>query len=353
MEFNEAKLRITFPHRHGKCTIFLLGGENYDSIRGIYLDGYVLDEFADMHPDVRDKVLLPTLSDRLGWELIIGTPKGDNAFKRIYDFGRGHPGWFTKLMTVQDTDLIEKTEQEDLKASMTEEAWLQEYMCDFNAAPSNKYYQKYMMELKEKKQIAEVPHETNARVMTFWDLGFSDSCAIWFIQEVGREIRVINYMENHGLGLDHYVPEILKLSTSHGYVYGNHYIPHDGGSAEISTGRTRKEFMENMGLGSIIVLPKPKTVADGIHAVRTLLPRCFFDANNCKMGVEALMSYERKYDPKLKVYSEHPLHNWASHGADAFRIFGEAYEPGMGGNIPEAILNMKDESDHSYDPFKF
>jgi hypothetical protein len=350
VKFNEAKLRITYPHPHGLCTIFLLGGENYDSIRGIYLDGYVMDEFADMHPDVRDKVLLPTLSDRKGWEIIIGTPKGDNAFKRLYHHAQARPDrWFSMLARASDTGIIDDGELSMLRETMTEEAYRQEYECDFDAVPTNKYYQKYINKAREDGRICSVPYDPILRVHTYWDLGHADSCSIWFIQENGREIHVIEYLERHGVGLEEYVKEL----HSRPYVYGDHYLPHDGGHTEISTGKSRREFLEGMGLSNIRVLPRPKSVADGIHQVRMILPKCYFDVKKCGQGVEALSAYERKYDPVLKVYQDKPLHNWASHGADAFRTFAESYEPGFGSYAEGRLQYMKEESEHEYDIFSF
>lgn len=349
VKFNEAKLRITFPHPHGICTIFLLGGENYDSIRGIYLDGYVMDEFADMHPDVRDKVLLPTLSDREGWEIVIGTPKGDNEFKKLYYHARLNPDrWFFMLAKASETGILKQDELDMLKETMSEEAYMQEYECDFEAVPTSKYYQKYITKARTEGRICNVPVDPSVRVHTFWDLGHTDSTAIWFIQEVGREIHVIDYIEKHGVGLEEYVKEIFARD----YVYGDHYLPHDGGHTEITSGRSRREFLEGMGLGSIVVMPRPKSVADGIHQVRMVLPKCWFHEKTTSMGLEALTAYERKYDTKLKVYQDNPLHNWASHAADAFRTFAEAYEPGFGRFGDTMRESMPDEAEHEYNLFE-
>lgn len=346
IKFNEQKLRATFPHPRGICTIFLFGAENFDAMRGIYLDGYVLDEYADMHPDVRDKVLLPTLSDRHGWEMIIGTPKGENAFKELYDFALDNKDtWQVTLLNVNDTKIIPEEELRMLRGTMSDEAYRQEYLCDFNAAPSGKYYQRYIDDARREGRITNVPYDNSVPVVTYWDLGFNDSTAIWFMQEVGRELHIIDYIEEHGKGLEFYVDEINKKP----YNYLVHKLPHDAEQHELSTGRTRTDFLRDMGLDNIEVMERTSNVAEDIHATRQLLPKCWFDRVKCADGIKALAAYERKWDPKKKVYADKPLHNWASHGADGFRQLAVDYRPGVGsgrrnhaGNLPKQAVSDYD-----------
>jgi hypothetical protein len=355
VKFNEGKLRITFPHVHGICTIYLFGAENFNAMRGIYLDGYVLDEYADMHPDVRDKVLLPTISDRDGWEIIIGTPKGDNSFKRLYDIAVLDPDWFTLCKNITQTGLFPEKQIAMMKKTMTEEAWEQEYMCNWNAVPSGKYYETYIQEAAEEGRICSVPYDHHMGVFTFWDLGYGDSTGIWFIQEVGREIHVIDYIEEHGKGLEHYTRQI----HSKPYHYAGHILPWDAEHHELQTGKTRVEFLQNHGLRDIEVMPKTVSIADDIHCVRMVLPKCYFDQEKTAKGLDALRAYQRKYDAKTDTYSQNPLHNWASNGADAFRTFGVYYQPGFGmGRYgsrfdDQGVDILSEEADHDYDPHNF
>lgn len=345
VKFNEQKLRIRFPHPRGFCTIYLFGAENFDAMRGLYLDGYALDEYADMHPDVRDKVLLPTLSDRKGWEIIIGTPKGENAFKTIYDYALDNPDtWYTTLVSAETSGILPESELKMLKRTMSDEAFRQEYLCDFNAAPSGKYYQKYIDEAKREGRVTSVPYDSHVPVVTYWDLGFNDSTAIWFVQEVGREIHVIDYLEEHGKGLEWYVNAV----NSKGYRYSTHKLPHDAEHHELSTGRTRTEFLRECGLDDIEIMPRSKNVAEDVHAVRQMLPKCWFDRVNTEYGLKALASFERKWDSKLKVYSDNPLHNWASHGADGFRYFAVDYRPGFGSGRHNRINDLPRTAQSDY-----
>lgn len=350
IKFNEQKLRATFPHPRGKCTIYLFGAENFDAMRGIYLDGYVLDEYADMHPDVRDKVLLPTLSDRRGWEIIIGTPKGENAFKTLYDYAQDNRDvWYSGLMNVEQTKILPDDELKMLKATMSDEAYRQEYLCDFNAAPSGKYYQRYVDDARREGRITNVPYDNSLPVITYWDLGFNDSTAIWFIQEVGREVHVIDYLEEHGKGLEFYVDALYEKP----YKYAQHKLPHDAEHHELSTGRTRVDFLRDCGLEDIEVLPRSKNVAEDIHATRQFLPKCWFDREKCHYGLKALSAYERLWDSKKKVYADKPLHNWASHGADAFRQVAVDYRPGFGSGRMHTIANLPNTAISDYDILGF
>ena len=346
VKFNEQKLRASFPHPRGICKIYLFGAENFDAMRGLYFDGYALDEYADMHPDVRDKVLLPTISDRKGWEVIIGTPKGENAFKDIYDYALSNPDdWYTTLESAETTGIIGPDELKMLRATMSDEAFRQEFLCDFNAAPSGKYYQRYIDEARREGRITGVPYDSHVPVVTYWDLGFNDSTSIWFVQEVGREIHVIDYLEEHGKGLEWYVEQI----DAKPYRYSAHKLPHDAEHHELSTGRTRTEFLRECGLDDIEIMPRSKNVAEDIHAVRQILPKCWFDRVKCEQGIKALAAYERKFDAKLKVYSDKPLHNWASHAADGFRYFAMDYKPGFGSGRLNSINNLPRTADSTYD----
>lgn len=339
-KFNETKLRVTIPlsEEFGTATIFLFGAENFDAYRGMYLDGYVLDEYADMHPDVRDKVFLPMLSDREGWEVIIGTPKGEDAFKSLYDIAVDDTEeWFSLLVKASESGIIPEKELAALKKSMSKEAYAQEYECDWNAAPSGKYYQTYIDELRAKGQITKVPCDKTLPVMTFWDLGMSDSMVIWFIQEVGMSIAVIDYYEENGKGLEHYLEVIEEKAEKEGYRYGTIFLPHDASVRELTFGgKTRMDFFIENGYMDVVVCPRTPNVSEGIHAVRSLLPKCFFDKDKTHYGIKALANYQRKYDSKKQTYVETPQHDWASHGADGFRLFAENYVPGM-----SRIMGMK------------
>ena len=317
--FHEQELRadIPRPDREDNIRIMLLGAENPDSLRGIYLDGCVLDEYASMNPNIFGEVIRPALSDRKGWGIFVGTPAGANHFQEIYTKAKARPDWFTAIYKASETGIVDQDELDSARGEMSEEQYAQEFECSFTAALVGAYFGKQMELAEDEKRITSVPYDHNVPVATFWDLGVRDSTAIWFVQTVGKEIHLIDYVEESGQGLDHYV-KILKDKE---YIYSEHTLPHDGAARELGTGKSRQETLQRMGLRTWI-LPK-WSIPDRIHAARTILNRCWFDAEKCQKGVTALKNYERKYDSKRSVFQDKPLHNWASNGADSFCYLGQ------------------------------
>lgn len=308
---NESELRIDLPNS-GRVRLY--GSDNFDRMRGIYLDGVVLDEPADMDPRAWPEVIRPALSDRSGWAVFIGTPKGRNAFWEIYDHATRDDNWFALQLKASETGLIAEAELADARKSMSVDQYEQEFECSFQAAIVGSYYGRELNQAEADKRITNVPWEPRIEVNTAWDLGIGDSTAIWFIQRVGKEIRLIDYLENSGVGLDWYAKELDRRP----YKYGTHILPHDAEVKELGTGRSRLETLHSLGIQRTKIIAA-QSVADGINAVRSLLPTCWFDREKCERGLAALRSYRREYDDKLKAFKERPLHDWASHGADAFR----------------------------------
>ena len=181
------------------------------------------------------------------------------------------------------------------------------------------YYAKQFNNLYAKKQITKVPFETSSLVHTFWDLGVNDSTTIWFIQQVGREYRVINYYENHSEGLPFYADKLKELENDLGYRYGLHVAPHDIQVRELGTGLSRVEQARSLGI-KFETAPK-LAIIEGIEAVRAVLPLCWFDEGMCEKGVAHLQAYRKEWDDKYGVWKDRPSHDEASHGADGFRTF--------------------------------
>ena len=321
-EVNESELRVDLPNG---ARLRLYGADNYDRLRGIYLDGVVLDEFADMDPRAWSEVIRPALSDRKGWATFIGTPKGENTFFEIWQDAQDDPDWFSLMLKASDTGLIDKEELNAAKRAMTHEQYRQEYECSFQAAIVGAYYGKLMEDAEAAGRIGPIPVEGAVKVHTVWDLGIGDSTAIWFYQAVGKEVRVIDYYEASGVGLDHY----FKVLEDKDYLYGNHYLPHDVEVRELGTGRSRKETLNDLGIKVKVV--KKLSIEDGINAARKILPRCWFDKDKCSTGIKALRQYRTEFDEKRKVFRLRPLHDWSSHAADAFRYLAVSLEDSKSG----------------------
>lgn len=318
---SELTVYIPRPDKGDKIKFMLLGADNPDSLRGIYLDGTVLDEYAQCHPMIWGEIIRPALSDRKGWAIFIGTPKGENHFFKLYrdaqtlmNEGRN---WFAASFKASETGVLDDEELADARATMTEEEYEQEYECSFTAALIGSYYGKYIRELEKMGRIKDFDYEPSIPVRTYWDLGIRDSTAIWFFQQVGNETRVIDYYENSGVGIEHYIKVIQ--SKPYLYEYTGHGIPHDGAAKELGSGKSRQETMRDLGLLAHVI-PR-QSIADGIHAVRMLLQsNIWFHKTKTERGLECLKNYQKKWDAKNSVFLDTPLHNWASNGADAFRM---------------------------------
>lgn len=135
IDINEADLAVTF--KHNGATIRLFGGDNPDALRGVRLDGCVIDEVAQIRPEVWNNIIQPALSDRQGWAMFIGTVAGINLFSELFYRASSLPDWWAARYTVNDTDAIDKAEVQRLKRDMPESAYAREYLCDFTAAGDN------------------------------------------------------------------------------------------------------------------------------------------------------------------------------------------------------------------------
>lgn len=308
---NVAELRVDFMGRR----ISLYGADNPDSLRGIYLDGCVIDEVGDVSPSLFTDVIRPTLADRIGWSLFIGTPKGATFFKELRDRADNPKDktWGLLEFKASETKLLDQAELDSAKQEMGDSRYMQEFECSFDAPIVGSYYGELLQTLAKDNHIRQIHHDGLCQSYTAWDLGISDSTSIWVMQTLGGEIRLLDYYENHGQSLDHYV-EWLRDNN---YLDYEHILPHDVVVRELSTGKTRKEVLEEAGL-QITVAPK-LGIEDGIQAVRRMLPNCYFNEDSTKYGLECLRNYRRQYNDKLGVYLEKPLHDWSSHCADAFR----------------------------------
>tara|TARA_R110000744_G_scaffold45288_5_gene100635 strand:+ start:468 stop:1715 length:1248 start_codon:yes stop_codon:yes gene_type:complete len=313
---NEAELRIDYVNG---ARIRLYGADNVNRLRGIYHDGIILDEYADMNPNIWE-VVRPSLSDRAGWCVWIGTPRGHNDFYRVYEQAV-KDGWFHTTLKASKTLILDAKELESAEHDLTEDQYEQEYECSFEAAIQGAYYGEEMKEAEDEKRITYIHYEKDHEVHTSWDLGIGDSTAIWFIQMIGNEIRLIDYYEASGVGLDHYV-KILKDKP---YVYGTHVLPHDVEVKELGTGKSRLEVLKNLGIDPKVA--DKLSLEDGIQATRSILNRCWFDKVKCERGIEALKQYRRTFDDKNKAFKNRPLHDWTSHSADSFRYMAVGLKP--------------------------
>lgn len=336
VEYNESELRADLPNG---SRIRLYGADNPDRLRGLYLDGVILDEFADMRSSVWGEIVRPMLADRRGWAVFIGTPKGHNEFYAKWQEAANDPAWFKLRLRASESGLIAPEELVDASRGMTEDQYAQEFECSFEAAIAGSYYGKLLNELEQAGRLCDVPYDKSIPVYTAWDIGWSDDTAIWFFQVVKGEIHVIDYYAANGHGVDHYV----KVLNDRGYKYaqlGNKpflWLPHDAAAKTFASGgKSTQEQFYAQGYASRIV--PMLSVQDGIQAARMALPVTYFDKTKCFDGVEALKLYRREWDDDKKVFKDKPLHDWTSHAADAFRELAIAWREEFPRPAPKPLL---------------
>lgn len=314
-------------------SIFRIGGsDNPDSIRGGNTKLFVFSEWADQDPRTWD-VAEPILRENGGIAVFNTTPKGDNHARALLEYAKNNPLWYVSMLNATQTGVFTASELEAIKQDIVmrwaadgrseEEAiayFEQEYMCSFESPVVGSYYGAALRKAEQSGRVGKVPYEATLPVHTAWDLGMDDSMTIWFYQTVGPEIRIIDYYENSGEGIEFYV----KVLQDRKYIYGKHYGPHDIQVRELGTGKSRWEVAKTLGV-------RFETVAnigvdEGINAARSIFAHCYFDAVKCNRGIQCLKNYKKAWNEKLKVFSNTPLHNWASHGADGFRILAVGYK---------------------------
>jgi len=311
VSYNETELRCDLPN---DARVRLFGADNPDALRGIYLDGVVLDEFGLMQGRTWTEVIRPLLTDRRGWALFIGTPNGKNSFWDVRNHAEREEGWYLGTFPASVTGIIPADELADAARSMSADEYAQEFGCSFEASVRGAIYAGELAAARAEARIGRVPYDPVLPVHTAWDLGIGDATAIWFAQQLGAEVRLIDYYEASGEGLQHYAAVLDRR----GYKYGRHLGPHDIAVRELGSGRSRIEIAAGLGLNFEVV--KGLRLEDGINAARMLLPRCWFDAVKCAAGLEAIQNYRWDFNARLDEFKASPVHDWASHGADAFRM---------------------------------
>jgi hypothetical protein len=316
---NESELSLELPNR---AVIRLYGAENGERLRGIGLDGCVLDEYADFPPHLWGEVILPTLADRAGWSTFIGTAHGRmNDFYRKHQEAKDSPDWFYAVMKASETGLIPADELVLQRAQMTSDQFEQEYECSFAAAIKGAIYADELNAARTSGRIGAVPYVPSLPVHTFWDLGVGDSTAIGFAQQVGAQVHAIDYYEASGEGLQHYA----KVLQDRGYVYGKHYAPHDIQVRELGAGG-RSRFDTAAALGIRFQMAPNASLEDGIHSARMLLPRMWFDETKCMRWLDCLANYRWAENKALNELKSTPVHDFASHAADMTRYLAVSLE---------------------------
>lgn len=334
VEMRESDLEVRLPNG---AWITLYGSDNPDALRGIYLDGVVIDEFGDCRPTLWAEVILPTLADREGWAVVMGTPKGMNQFHTFHELSKVDDRWFTLTLKASESGLIKQDELDRMRSIMSEAQYAQELECSFSAPVLGTYYAGIIEKLEKNNQITDnsPKWDNNFPVNVATDLGFTDSSAYWFWQLKPDGIAVIDHYEAQSQPLQHY----FDMLDDKPYQYDTIWLPHDARAKTLQTGRsTAEQFVKHFKDTDVTLDITPQLkIQHGIDAARLVMSRCYFNRTTCNDGIESLRAYRRKYNELSKSFTDKPLHDWASDSADAFRYMALVTKDNLG--IPKEQLD--------------
>lgn len=321
---DSSDMRIKFKNGSVYC-VMGMDGRNATQARGMNPSCVIMSEYAFMDPESW-YTLEPRVTQNNGTAIFLSTPNGQNHFYHLYNFAKQstNPDFFATLLTIDDTKAVDKKHIEELREQGYPEDFLQqEYYCSFTRGAEGAYYGKQIQAARDEDRISSVSIARDLPCHTAWDIGIGDSSAIWTFQILNNgKINFVDYYENHGVGLEHYISYLDKFRTKHDILWGIHYVPHDMRNREFSSGVSRMDTAAQLGykMTAVVKDGKAYSLETGIQCVRSTLPNCIFDQKACKFGIDCLDFYRKKYNETLKVYSDEPCHDKWSHGADAFRM---------------------------------
>ena len=307
---HQADLKVTLIN---DATITVLGADNADSLRGIYLDGAVMDEYALFKPSVFSQIIRPALSDRLGWGVFASTPRGKNVFHKVDQQARNNPDtWHRTRLSADTSGIIPAAELEELRQDMDPEEFAQEYLCSFDSALKGAIYADEINLLFMEKRTTAT-YEPSLPVHVVFDLGFTDATvAIWFQVHKDGTVCVVSVEATTGKDIFHHIGMINQFEGELGDVW----LPHDARAKNLQTGKSLIEQFLKQGITPRIV-PNHK-VRDRIAATRREFPRIRINESSTGDLIEALKAYQRSWNDTTLMFSDIPLHDWASDFADSF-----------------------------------
>lgn len=311
---NDQEMKLVFKNG----SLFQVVGTDKAEVVGPNPVGCVFSEYSLQNPSAWDFVR-PILAENNGWAVFNYTPRGMNHGYKLFNMAQDNPKWFCQLLTVAETGAVSQEAIEDERRSgMADELIQQEFYCSWEYGLEGAYYTKQIAKARKEGRICDLP-VLDRPVFTAWDLGLRDSTGVWFWQEDGPWFNLIDYYENAGEYIAHYA----KVLKERGYMYGRHYAPHDAAQERIHARSIATVAKDECGL-DFWTLPRESSILTGIEVARSIFPRVRIDKTRCEKGLNALMNYQKEYNEERNCFAEHPLHNWASDGADAFRIFARA-----------------------------
>ncbi len=345
---NSTEMRVTF---YNGANYQVVGTDDINSLVGTNPVGVVFSEYS-LHDPGAWNYIRPILAENGGWALFIYTARGRNHGYSLVTMAQGNPKWFSEILVAgsgegstkrpDGTPVISDEDiEEERKAGMPEEMIQQEFYCSFDAPFVGAYYGEQMMRAEKSGRILDhIFYDPRLPLDTYWDLGVADEMSLWFVQPHHNEYRIIDHFSCSGESLQHMAKVLRGQVEGHErmgeYMYRNHWAPHDIKVRELGTGKSRLDVARSYGI-KFRVVPKHEVV-DGIENVRSILGRCYFSKDTMgkeQKGLEALRQYRKEWDDKNKCFKSHPLHDWTSNPADAFRYFAMAQKVERGNHAYE------------------
>ena len=338
---NETELRVDLKN-NGR--IFLAGADNPDSLRGLYLDGAVLDEFAQFRPSVWTQIIRPALADRNGWAVISGTPWGKNHFYDLYRMARDNPDWFCMVLKASQSGIISAAELTELRTQMDPDEYEQEMECSFEATAKGMIVSRHIEQAEADGRISDdIVVDPDQPVFVNSDIGFRDSAAWWFWQpQPGGKFNVIDFEQQSGLDAEDWIDRLSERYSEFGRVW----LPHD---ARAKTFSTRRSAMEQfMAAGHRVSIVPRVSTHHRVNAARFIAPLCSFNKTKCAEGLSALRNWHFKWNEDTRVFSMDPEHDANSHAGDAFSYFSligrgdamRAVKSNPGPGLPTAAMQQ-------------
>jgi len=315
---NSSEMMIQLKNGSIYC-LMGLDGKNASRARGMNPKFAILSEYAFMDPESW-QTIEPRITQNNGTVIFISTPNGKNHFYELYNHAKTDKNnYFTSLKTVVESESLTLSDIEKIRNEGVPEDFIQqEYFCSFERGSRGSYYGNLIQKARDERRIGKVHVQNDLLAHTAWDIGVGDNTAIWIFQRsYDGCISFVNYYENHGEGLDHYIKYLNEWKIKNNVEFGKHFVPHDMQNREFTSGVDRLQTAREYGY-NMTVLPK-KPISEGIQAVRFILHSALFDEENCRYGIKCLDFYRKRYNDSLKIYYDEPCHDKWSDGADAMR----------------------------------
>lgn len=324
----EAELKVTLKN---DSTIYVLGADNADSLRGMYLDGFVGDEYALFRPSVFSQVIRPALSDRHGWGVFASTPRGKNLFYDVVRTAEKTPtDWFNLTLKASTSGIIDPRELLELQRDMDPEEYAQEYECSFDAALKGAIYANEVNTMFADGRVVEFElYDPNYPVNVVFDLGFTDATICLWFQVTKRGVCIVAAEATTGTDIFYHIEKIHSFSGEVGEVW----LPHDARAKNLQTGKSIVEQFLANGIRPQIV-PAHK-VRDGISAARKVFPTLVVQSTSTGDLVEAMKAYRRTWNDNLLMFSDVPYHDWASDWCDALRYLALVVSTEVAAKTPQ------------------